>query len=51
LLLARMIFRGETDGIIKRLVNHFLLILIHKFVCYSQMNTKTLYESFFIKFD
>ena len=30
LLLARMIFRGEIDGMSKRLINHFLLILIHK---------------------
>ncbi len=35
----------------KRFVNHFLLILIHKFVCYSQMNTKNPCESFFIEFD
>ena len=48
LLLARMIFRGEIDGMIKRLVNHFLIILIHKFFCYSQMNTKLFMNHFLL---
>lgn len=32
----------------KRLINHFLLILIHKFVCYSQMNTKLFMNHFLL---
>ena len=33
---------------IKRLVNHFLIILIHKFFCYSQMNTKLFMNHFLL---
>jgi len=32
----------------KRLINHFLLILIRKFVCYSQMNTKLFMNHFLL---